>query len=125
MSAQKHEQGSTASAGMLDPVCGMTISPADAVGHVEHKGHTYYFCSEACLEQFRTNPRRFLDSERKQPAAVVDSEVEYTCPMHPQIRQKGPGTCPICGMALEPMAITLEERPNEELENMTRRFWWS
>jgi Cu+-exporting ATPase len=125
MSAQKHERGSVAPAGMLDPVCGMTISPDDAVGHVEHKGHTYYFCSESCLEQFRTDPERFVDSERKQPAALMDSEVEYTCPMHPQIRQKGPGTCPICGMALEPVAITLEEQPNEELEDMTRRFWWS
>ena len=125
MSAQKHEHGSMAPAGTLDPVCGMTISPDDAVGHVEHKGHMYYFCSESCLEQFRTDPERFVDSERKQPAALMDSEVEYTCPMHPQIRQKGPGTCPICGMALEPVAITLEEQPNEELEDMTRRFWWS
>ncbi|ODS53448.1 MAG: copper-translocating P-type ATPase [Acidobacteria bacterium SCN 69-37] len=125
MSAQKHEHGSMAPAGTLDPVCGMTISPDDSVGRVEHKGHTYYFCSESCLEQFRTDPERFVDSERKQPAALVDSEAEYTCPMHPQIRQKGPGTCPICGMALEPVAITLEEQPNEELEDMTRRFWWS
>ena len=125
MSAQKHEHGSTASAGMLDPVCGMTISPGDAVCHADYRGHTYYFCSQSCLEQFRADPGRFVESERKQPAALMDSEAEYTCPMHPQIRQKGPGTCPICGMALEPVAITLEEQPNEELEDMTRRFWWS
>jgi Cu+-exporting ATPase len=125
MSAHQHEHAAVAPADMRDPVCGMAISPDDAVGHVDHKGHTYYFCSESCLEQFRADPGRFVDSERKQPAPIVDPDVEYTCPMHPQIRQNGPGTCPICGMALEPVAITLEEQPNEELEDMTRRFWWS
>jgi Cu+-exporting ATPase len=101
----------------------MTISPAEAVGHLDHEGHTYSFCSESCLEQFRADPRRFVDPQRTPPAA--DPEAEYTCPMHPEIRQKGPGSCPICGMALEPVAVTLEEQPNAELDDMTRRFRWS
>src|SRR5687767_622800 len=93
---------------VVDPVCGMTIIPADAVGHLEHRGQTYYFCSESCLDQFKANPTQFLDGTRRQempPAA--DAEAEYTCPMHPEIRQKGPGNCPICGMALEPVSVTL------------------
>ena len=104
----------------------MTISPADAVGHVDHKGQTYYFCSDSCVEQFRADPGRFLNPQRTERAAGAgDPEAEYTCPMHPEVRQKGPGSCPICGMALEPVAITFEEQPNEELEDMTRRFRWS
>jgi Cu+-exporting ATPase len=103
----------------------MTISPADAVGHVELDGHTYYFCNESCQEQFRAAPERFLDQTARRTAIGADPNAEYTCPMHPEIRQRGPGACPICGMALEPVAITLEERPNEELIDMTRRFRWS
>jgi Cu+-exporting ATPase len=108
---------------VVDPVCGMTITPADAVGQVEHRGQTYYFCSESCLDQFNANPSQFFDgTHRQEMTAAADPEAEYTCPMHPEIRQKGPGSCPICGMALEPVAITLEEQPNEELVDMTRRF---
>jgi P-type Cu+ transporter len=111
---------------VLDPVCGMTISPADAVGTLDHRGHTYYFCSESCLEQFRADPAKFVNPHRKtEPTTVADMEAEYTCPMHPEIRQKGPGACPICGMALEPVTVTLEDQPNQELEDMTRRFRWS
>jgi P-type Cu+ transporter len=111
---------------VLDPVCGMTISSADAVGTVDHRGHTYYFCSASCLEQFRADPAKFRDPSREaEPIAAGDMEVEYTCPMHPEIRQKGPGSCPICGMALEPVTVTLEDQPNAELEDMTRRFRWS
>jgi Cu+-exporting ATPase len=104
----------------------MTISPADAVGTADYKGRIYYFCNDSCLEQFRADPTRFVDDNRKHDAApVADPEAEYTCPMHPEIRQKGPGTCPICGMALEPVRVTLEDEPNEELVDMTRRFWVS
>src|SRR5688572_5713070 len=111
---------------VLDPVCGMTISPNDAVGTVDFDGHTYYFCSDSCLEQFRDNPAKFVHPAPKQSiAAAADPEAEYTCPMHPEIRQKGPGSCPICGMALEPVNVTVEDQPNEELVDMTRRFWWS
>lgn len=112
---------------VLDPVCGMTISPADSVGEVEYRGHTYFFCSDSCLERFKADPERFAGDAagEKPPAAPADLEAEYTCPMHPEIRQKGPGSCPICGMALEPVHVALEEQPNEELEDMTRRFRWS
>ena len=122
MATHQHHQHDASE--VIDPVCGMSISPADAVGTAEHNGQTFHFCSDSCLEQFRANPDQFL---RARPTAVApaDSEAEYTCPMHPEIRQKGPGSCPICGMALEPVTVTLEERPNEELQDMTRRFWWS
>ncbi len=111
---------------VLDPICGMTISPEDAVGHVEHDGQTYYFCSENCLDRFKANPAEFVGTAAAPRSAVTtDAEAEYTCPMHPEIRQKGPGSCPLCGMALEPLTVTLDEQPNEELEDMTRRFGWS
>jgi Cu+-exporting ATPase len=111
---------------VIDPVCGMTISPADAVGTAEHKGQTYYFCSQSCLDEFRADPARFVDPARQEEAVTTaDPEAEYTCPMHPEVRQKGPGSCPICGMALEPVEISLEEQPNEELDDMTRRLRWS
>jgi Cu+-exporting ATPase len=110
---------------VVDPVCGMTISPADSVGEVVHRGHTYYFCNESCLERFKADPEEFVGPGGRAPREPADPEAEYTCPMHPEIRQKGPGSCPICGMALEPLHVSLEEQPNEELEDMTRRFRWS
>ncbi len=126
MSPHTHDHAAVAPTEVLDPVCGMTIAPDDAVGHIEYKGQLYYFCNDSCLEQFRADPARFVDPDRKQArVAARDPEAEYTCPMHPEIRQTGPGACPICGMALEPVAITLEEQPNEELDDMTRRFRWS
>ncbi|MBI4476146.1 MAG: heavy metal translocating P-type ATPase [Acidobacteria bacterium] len=119
-------QGAPRSAGVVDPVCGMTVSPENAAGHADYHGHTYYFCSPGCLERFRRNPAQFVTRERRQELpATADLEAEYTCPMHPEVRQKSPGACPICGMALEPVAVTLEEQPSEELEDMTRRFRWS
>src|SRR5687767_7270376 len=110
---------------VVDPVCGMTISPEEAVGHVTHAGETYYFCNESCLERFRDDPEKFLEPTQAIPPHAFDSAAEYTCPMHPEVRQKGPGSCPICGMALEPVHVSLEEQPNEELTDMTRRFRWS
>ena len=117
-----------AEAEVLDPVCGMTIAPADAVGTADYHGQTYYFCSDSCLEQFRADPAKFFDSTRTAPArppSAAELSAEYTCPMHPEIRQRGPGSCPICGMALEPVNVTLDEGPNEELVDMERRFKWS
>ena len=111
----------TPPAEVLDPVCGMTISPDDAVGHVDHRGQTYYFCNESCLEQFRNDPDRFLNPGARQPP-VVPAGTEWTCPMHPEIVRSEPGSCPICGMALEPKTISLEDAGNPELEDMTRRF---
>ncbi|HJT92095.1 MAG TPA: heavy metal translocating P-type ATPase, partial [Mycobacterium sp.] len=124
MATHQHHQHQHNSQEVIDPVCGMSISPADAVGTAEHNGQTFHFCSDACLQQFRANPEQFLGAKRA-PVTPTDPEDEYTCPMHPEIRQKGPGSCPICGMALEPVNVTLEEQPNEELQDMTRRFWWS
>ena len=112
---------------VLDPVCGMTIAPADAVGTADYQGTTYHFCSNSCLEQFRADPPKFVDKEHEEgtPVTPADPGAEYTCPMHPEIRQIGPGSCPICGMALEPVTVTLDEAPNEELIDMERRFKWS
>jgi Cu+-exporting ATPase len=111
----------------LDPVCGMTIEEEDAVGSVVHEGTKYYFCNQSCLEQFQAEPARFLSTTPSQRAAQAAAEagpdVEYTCPMHPEIVRPQPGACPICGMALEPRTITLTDRPNPELADMTRRFW--
>ena len=94
-----------APAEVLDPVCGMTISTDDAVGHVEYQGRTYYFCSDSCVEQFRATPDAFLGDRPVTPATPADMEREYTCPMDPEVRQKGPGACPKCGMALEPVDV--------------------
>jgi Cu+-exporting ATPase len=126
MSAHSHHHHSTATpAGVLDPVCGMTISPEAAVGHREHQGRTYYFCSQGCLQKFTDDPGRFVaPALHDAPAASDDVDREYTCPMHPEVRQTGPGACPICGMALEPRVVTTEQG-NPELDDMTRRFWVS
>jgi Cu+-exporting ATPase len=105
-----------------DPVCGMTVDPATAKHKAEHDGTTYYFCSGRCREKFLADPMTYLapHSARVEEAAPG---AMYTCPMHPQIRQVGPGLCPICGMALEPEVMTSEAGPNAELVDMTRRFW--
>jgi len=109
---------------VVDPVCGMTIAPEDAVGQVEHKGQTYYFCNDSCLDQFKADPERFLQPSSA-PSTPARTDVEYTCPMHPEVRQWGPGSCPICGMALEPVTVSADEDDNPELVDMTRRFWVS
>jgi Cu+-exporting ATPase len=146
---------------VVDPVCGMTITPEDAVGQVGHRGQTYYFCAESCLERFRANPDQFvgegprptaaavpgatyvcpMDPEVRQPepgacpkcgmalepdrAAAPLTKTEWTCPMHPEIVRDESGSCPICGMALEPRTVAVEEPPNPELVEMSRRFWTS
>jgi Cu+-exporting ATPase len=112
----------------VDPVCGMEIEEADSVGTHQHNGVTYYFCAESCLERFRQNPDEFLSPDAASPppaTAPAGSRIEYTCPMDPEIIRDQPGACPICGMALEPRVITLDDRPNPELVSMTRRFWLS
>ena len=109
-----------------DPVCGMDVVPGAARGgSFEHAGRTYHFCNPRCRDRFSADPEGYLRpaEERVTPAAPPGSI--YTCPMHPEVRQEGPGSCPKCGMALEPEAITLEEPANPELDDMTRRFWWS
>jgi len=105
-----------------DPVCGMTVDPHAAKHRAEHAGHPYYFCSAGCRTKFLADPGRYLSPGDKD-AAPVDPGAVYTCPMHPEIRQVGPGSCPICGMALEPVDVTAEQGPNLELIDMRRRFW--
>ena len=110
-----------------DPVCGMLVSIATAKHTLEHGGETYFFCGPRCLEKFRAEPGRYIEAPAKPttPPTPADAEAIYTCPMHPEIVQKGPGTCPICGMALEPQIASLDEGPNHELADMSRRFWIS
>src|ERR1041385_4902975 len=108
-----------------DPVCGMTVSIATAAGSFEHEGRKYYFCSQHCLDRFRENPAAFLFDSAKPAAPASRNRVEYTCPMHPEIVRDRPGSCPICGMALEPRTITAAGGENPELTDMTRRLWVS
>jgi Cu+-exporting ATPase len=104
---------------MTDPVCGMTVD-ADAPLWLEHGGTVYRFCSESCRGRFRNDPGPFL---KESPAEADPSGTVYTCPMHPEIRKDRPGTCPQCGMALEPLRPPKEEEENPELRDMSRRFW--
>jgi len=105
----------------VDPVCGMTVDPASCRHRYDHAGRTYYFCAAGCRGKFAADPDKYLN---KTTAGEPTAEgVIYTCPMHPQVRQAGPGSCPICGMALEPVQAGPESGPNPELIDMTRRFW--
>ena len=105
-----------------DLVCGMTVDPHTAKHRHTHDGRPYYFCSTKCLETFAANPTQYLTPELLFPEPVPEGTI-YTCPMHPEIRQPGPGPCPICGMALEPEIVSRDAAPNAELADMTRRFW--
>jgi Cu+-exporting ATPase len=104
-----------------DPVCLMDVEPATAAGRWDHAGRTYHFCSEWCLKAFRADPEKYLSGVPRKTEPAAPGAI-YTCPMHPQIRQPGPGACPICGMALEPLIVSAEEETSPELEDMTRRF---
>jgi len=130
-----------------DPVCGMMVDPEKAAGKVEHAGQTYYFCSKGCAERFSHEPEKYLAvpgtggmqhgsrpaddhaahySQGAESHATTDEKkVRYTCPMHPEIIQTGPGSCPICGMALEPMDVFAEVEADPEYGSMRRRFWVS
>ena len=117
---------------LRDPVCGMTVSSSSP--HVaQHAGQQFHFCSAGCRTKFLGNPQQYLRELEKPRDLVAASKATsspgkdaiYTCPMHPEIRQVGPGSCPICGMALEPVEISLADEANPELDSMTRRFWVS
>jgi Cu+-exporting ATPase len=130
---------------VIDPVCGMSVDPADCAGSVDYEGKTYYFCSRHCVQKFQADPKRYLvpaspalvqlgglggsslkmgDSHLAEtPSIPAGANVEYVCPMHPEVVSDHPGPCPKCGMALEPRTVTLDEGPNPELVDMTRRFW--
>ena len=103
-----------------DPVCGMTVDPHTAQHRTLHEGHPFYFCSAGCKTKFEASPAKYLENRVTPP--VIEGAI-YTCPMHPEIRQPGPGFCPICGMALEPETVSADTGPNPELADMTRRFW--
>ncbi|HTI43803.1 MAG TPA: heavy metal translocating P-type ATPase [Vicinamibacterales bacterium] len=113
-----------------DVVCGMQVDPATAKWTSEYGGHTYYFCGKGCKAKFDADPQRFLlplEPRTIQPRTLEPPAegTKWTCPMHPEIVRDGPGSCPICGMALEPLTVTAEAPENEELRDMTRRFWVS
>ncbi|MDF0645416.1 MAG: heavy metal translocating P-type ATPase [Nitrospira sp.] len=113
----------------IDPVCGMTVQPKTAAGSHVHEGKTYVFCSTGCLAKFQADPASYLvpPSQRKPQVvtAPAGATIEYICPMDPEVLEYQPGACPICGMALEPKVVSLDEGPNLELLDMTRRFWIS
>jgi heavy metal translocating P-type ATPase len=134
-----HGAGQTASV-VKDPVCGMDVDPAASQHRLEHHGQTYHFCSGHCQAKFEASPDSYLHrraahahqgthhadhtpAHEVPSAAAVGQVEEWTCPMHPEIRQAGPGSCPICGMALEPVTVTADTGPSPELADMTRRFW--
>lgn len=113
--------------GEIDPVCGMTVQPATAAGSYEYRGKTYHFCATRCLEKFRAEPEYYLIPPAQRPSRVVPvpagGAVEYICPMDPEVLETKPGACRICGMALEPKVVSIEETGNPELDDMSRRFW--
>jgi Cu+-exporting ATPase len=134
-------------AGHKDPVCGMMVPPEKAAAKIDHAGETYYFCSKGCAERFSHEPEKFLSASgivgmdhgpahtehgaadhsgaTASRASTEGKKIRYSCPMHPQIVQIGPGSCPICGMALEPMDVFAEVEADPEYESMRLRFWIS
>jgi P-type Cu+ transporter len=108
-----------------DPVCGMQFAPEEAAGKLEHKGHTYYFCNPGCLNKFSAEPSKYLETADAILPVPPVGRGPYTCPMDPEVVQDSPGACPICGMALEPKSVSLEEEENPEFVRMKRRFWIS
>ena len=115
---------------LRDPVCGMAVTSSSKFGE-SYQGQTYQFCSLKCQEKFRADPERYsgnvssAESRVTTPESAVQTGTEFTCPMHPEIRQPGPGNCPKCGMTLEPVIPALDEEENPELRDFARRFWWS
>ncbi len=113
----------------IDPVCGMSVDPQTAAATAEHDGVHYHFCNVGCQKRFVADPQRYLKAVGAPQAApalpATGDDRLYTCPMHPEVMQKGPGSCPKCGMALEPKEVSLDDGPDPELVDMTRRFWVS
>ncbi|MBV9261668.1 MAG: heavy metal translocating P-type ATPase [Pseudolabrys sp.] len=120
MAHANHSHHAAGAGGVIDPVCGMRVDPHTTKHRADYRGHLYDFCSAGCRTKFIANPKKYLGEGKAEP---VPEDTIYTCPMHPQIRQVGPGNCPICGMALEPEIATADTGPNPELIDMTRRFW--
>ncbi|GGF45007.1 copper-translocating P-type ATPase [Azorhizobium oxalatiphilum] len=120
--AHHHDHAAPVAGLVKDPVCGMDVDPATAKYKSEHKGQTVYFCAASCKTKFDAHPEHYTDGGRPSVEDVPEGTI-FICPMDPEIRQVGPGTCPICGMALEPEVASLDDGPNVELIDMTRRFW--
>lgn len=119
-----HEHNGHGHAGtVLDPVCGMKVDPVATAHHARHEGGEFHFCSAGCRTKFVADPERYLHKAPGASATAAPAGAIYTCPMHPEVRQVGPGSCPICGMALEPETFTAETGANPELADMSRRFW--
>jgi P-type Cu+ transporter len=116
-----HRHGSEQHLHAADPVCGMNVDPLTAKHRFAWQGHEYFFCSPRCRERFAADPDKFLAP--KQPGPAAPAGAVYTCPMHPEVQQTGPGSCPVCGMALEPEQVSLDNAPDPELIDMTKRFW--
>src|SRR5262244_1687443 len=117
-----HDHAAPADGSVKDLVCDMDVDPYVTEQSVDHAGQTYYFCSAGCREKFIAAPSKYLSPKEGHADSIAKGTI-YTCPMHPQIRQVGPGFCPICGMALEPELAAAQAAPNPELTDMTRRFW--
>ena len=113
----------TAASTLIDPVCGMTVKP-DSPHHAQHAGTEFRFCSAGCRTKFVTDPMKYLTPSPAEPVSAHPG-AQYTCPMHPEILRDAPGTCPICGMALEPVMPSLGDEENPELTDFRRRFWWT
>ena len=115
----------TEAATVKDPVCGMEVDPETTAFRARYEGANYFFCSKGCQSKFTAEPKRYGhgDQDDSASAGAEPEGTIYTCPMHPEVRQIGPGSCPICGMALEPVLVTADAGPSEELRDMTRRFW--
>ncbi|MDG2002090.1 MAG: heavy metal translocating P-type ATPase [Novosphingobium sp.] len=123
---RQHDHGAPHSCGsepVRDPVCGMTVDPTNSQRHAEHRGGTYRFCSAHCREKFVTDPEFYTGGAKSEEP--VSGGTIYTCPMHPEIRQTGPGNCPICGMTLEAEQVSLDDGADPEYLDMRRRFWIS
>src|SRR6266849_6528733 len=114
---------------LTDPVCGMQVDPSAAAARVTYEGREFFFCSPSCRDKFVADPVKYSrpsdGGPPLTPATRKPAGTEYTCPMHPEIVRNGPGTCPICGMALEPRTVTLDGDEDLELRDMSRRFWVS
>ncbi|MBX7497213.1 heavy metal translocating P-type ATPase [Qipengyuania sp. 6B39] len=120
-----HTEDARGEGSAIDPVCGMSVTIEGATHVAEQDGATHYFCSARCKDKFVAAPEHYLSGAHLNQVEDVPEGTIYTCPMHPEIRQVGPGSCPICGMALEPETVSLEDGPDPELVDMTRRFWVS
>ncbi len=118
----KHEERPLQAIEFKDPVCGMDVDPEKTEHHFTFENHDYHFCSEHCLHKFKDSPKQYLEQKEEPPVAAGTI---YTCPMHPEIEQVGPGSCPLCGMALETKNAAETEDDTTELKDMTLRFWVS